>query len=149
MLTNYWRNKLMDANQRGQSITFPSTRYTGLFTVIPTPGTGGTECAASGYGRIALAASMANWSGTQGAGTTVASSGTTGEISNNVAVTFSSGLAAAWSGLVGWGQWDASSGGNLLEFGYIVDAAGNPITRSYGVGDAVVFAPGSLVAAWS
>jgi hypothetical protein len=150
MLSQYWMNMLLDANWRNQSITFPATRYIALFTVLPTRNTAGTELSTgggfTGYARQALASSMANWSGTQGAGTTSASSGTDDEISNNVAVTFSAALAAAWAGVVGWGVFDASTAGNLLEFGDIVDAGGTPITRSFAIGDPVEFAAGTLIA---
>jgi hypothetical protein len=153
MLSQYWLNLLIDANLRNQAITFPATRYVGLFTVIPTRSTGGTELTTgagfTGYARQSLAASLANWSGTQGAGTTLASSGTDDEVSNNVAVTFSASLAAAWAGVVAWGLFDAVSAGNLLEFGPIVDSNGDPITRSFAIGDAVEFAAGTLISRWS
>jgi hypothetical protein len=152
MLSQYWLNLLIDAARRGQAITFPATRHIALFTVLPTRSTAGTECAATGYARQALAASMANWSGTQGAGTTSASSGSgvnADRISNNVGVTFHAGIAAAWAGIVGWGDFDASSGGNLLEFGPIVDASGNAITRSFAIGDPVEFAIGTLKAIYA
>lgn len=149
MLTDYWRNKLMDANVRAQAITFPATRYLALFTVAPTSATGGTEVVVSGYGRISLASSLANWSGTQGDGTTSASSGTTGRITNNVTVQFEDSATVAWDGVVAWGEFDASTSGNLLEFGYLVDAVGSPITRSFSIGDLVEFAPGALVRTWT
>jgi hypothetical protein len=44
----------------------------------------------------------------------------------------------------GLGEFDASSGGNLLHWGEIVDSAGTPITRSFSVGDAVKFEAGTL-----
>lgn len=148
-LTNYWKNKLIDANLRAQSISFPATRYIALFTVAPTASSSGTEVVASGYARVAVTSSLTNWSGTQGAGTTSTSSGTSGEVSNNAAVTLSSSIPAAWSGIVAWGMFDASSSGNLLEFGSIVDGSGSPVTRSFSIGDAVEFAAGSLVASWT
>jgi hypothetical protein len=153
MLSQYWLNLLIDANLRNQAITFPATRYIGLFTVLPTRSTGGTELTTgagfAGYARQSLASSLANWSGTQGAGTTSASSGTDDEVSNNVAVSFSAALAAAWAGVVGWGLFDAVSAGNLLEFGSIVNASGTPITRSFAIGDPVEFPAGTLISRWS
>jgi hypothetical protein len=153
MFTQYWMNKLIDAEQRNQAITFPTTRWMGLFTVLPTRNTGGTELTTgagfTGYARIPYDPSMANWSGTQGAGTTSASSGTDDEVSNNVDVEFSAALAAAWPGVVGWGEFDAVSGGNLLKFGPIVDSNEDPITRSFAIGDPVNFAAGTLISRWS
>jgi hypothetical protein len=150
MFSQYWLNLIHDANRRGQAIVFPATRYIALFTVMPTRNTAGTELSTgagyTGYARQAYAASMANWSGTQGAGTTSASSGTSTDVSNNVAVEFSASLAAAWPTVVGWGEFDALTVGNLLEFDPIVDSNGDPITRSFSIGDPVSFAPGTLIA---
>lgn len=139
----------MDAAYRAQSISWPATRYIALYTVMPTASSAGTELAASGYARVAVTSSLTNWSGTQGAGTTSASSGTSGEVSNNSTVTFSSSIAAAWTGIVGWGMLDASTSGNLWDFGAIVDGSGTPITRSFSIGDAVEFEAGALVANWA
>lgn len=76
-----------------------------------------SEVSVSGYGRVAVTASLANWSGTQGAGTTVASSGTGGQSSNNGAITFGAPTAGNdWTTgterIWGWALFDASSGGN-------------------------------------
>lgn len=116
MLSNYLENKLIDWFFRGQSYTPPATIYVALFTVAPTAAGGGTEVVGGSYGRVAIASSLANWAGTQGAGTTAASSGTTGQTSNNNAITFPS-PTAAWGQAVAIGLYDASSGGNLLIFG--------------------------------
>jgi hypothetical protein len=70
------------------------------------------------FARVAVVASLANWSGTQGAGTTVASSGAGGVSSNNVAITFPTPTANWCAGLEriwGWAMFDAPSGGNLWE----------------------------------
>jgi hypothetical protein len=143
--TDYSRNKILDFLHREQAYDPAAARYLALFTVAPTASSGGTELATGDYVRISYAPSLANWSGTQGAGTTSASSGTSGEISNNAEVEFSDGVDEAWNGIVAWGEFDASSGGNLLMWGPIVDGAGDPVTRSFSVGDAVVFEAGTLV----
>lgn len=144
MLTNYAINKLADAALRGQPISFPATRYVALFTGLPTRAGGGAELVAAGYSRVPIASSLANWSGTQGAGTTSASSGTSAQISNNIAISWGV-ITVAWNMIVGIGLYDAASSGNLWDFGRIVDAEGDPITRSFGVGDTVSFAPGMLL----
>lgn len=89
-LTDYGENKLVDALLRAQSIGTPATWYIALFTTTCTDAGPGTEVSTSGtaYGRQAVTASLANWAGTQGAGTTVASSGTGGTTSNNNAITW-------------------------------------------------------------
>lgn len=78
-------------------------------------GTAMTPPSGGSYARASVVASLANHSGTQGAGTTVASSGTTGSSSNNVAITFPTPTADWTPGTVkAWGVaiYDAPSGGN-------------------------------------
>lgn len=60
-----------------------------------------TEVANAGnYSRPTLNASLTNWAGTQGAGTTTASSGTSATSSNNSTITFGSGTPSANWGVV-------------------------------------------------
>ena len=147
-LKQSWLNLVIDHRYRAQAITIPATWYIGLFNVIPTRSASGTEISTgagyTGYARQSIACSLANWSGTQGAGTTTASSGTNDYITNNVDITFSASLAAAWSGLVGFGLFDAVSGGNHREWGEIVDSGGNAITVSRAIGEPVIFEAGQL-----
>jgi len=90
------------------------------------------------YARVPIAASFAAWAGTQGAGTTVASSGTNATTSNNAAATFANPTADwGWCGL--FVLFDAVSGGNA----WIVDALTNPINLALGVTN-VQFAAGAL-----
>jgi hypothetical protein len=112
-LTDYGENKLLDALLRGQSIGTPATWYIALFTDTCTDAGPGTEVSTSGtaYGRQAVTASLANWAGTQGAGTTVASTGTNGTTSTNNAITWSASTAA-WGTIQSVGWMDASSAGN-------------------------------------
>lgn len=80
------------------------------------------EPSGGSYARVALTASLANMSGTQGGGTTVASSGSGGTISNNVAITFPTPTADWTTGTVkiwGWAMYDASTSGNLWEWGQL------------------------------
>lgn len=78
------------------------------------------EASGSGYARVNLAPTLANWAGTQSAASTTASSGTGGTTSNNSAITFGAPLAD-WqptNGYVwGWAIFDQLSGGNLLYWG--------------------------------
>lgn len=114
-LSDYLENKLIDQLFRGQAYTFPTTLYVGLYTANPTDVGGGTEVTGGSYARVAVTSSLANWAGTQGAGTTVASSGTTGTTSNNNAITFPA-PTANWGVVTGMGIFDAASAGNLLVF---------------------------------
>ena len=78
------------------------------------------EPSGGGYARASVIASLANFAGTQGAGTTVASTGTTGETSNNVQINFPT-TTAAWaaSPAMVWGTatFDASTAGNCYHIG--------------------------------
>lgn len=110
-MTDTLENSLADFLFRGQAFTAPTTLHIALCTTAPTDATPGTEVTGGSYARATIASSLANWSGTQGAGTTVASTGTGGQISNNVAITFAAPTAAwgivthfeVWTGAVGSG----------------------------------------------
>jgi hypothetical protein len=129
-MSDYLANKLVDLIFRAQAFSFPATMYHALFTVAPTNAGGGTEVGGGGgYARASLAASLAALSGTQGAGTTTASSGTAGRISNNVAVTHPS-PTGSWGTVVAGGLKDADAAGNLLFWGEFASpqtiASGSP-----------------------
>lgn len=120
-LSDYLENKLIDLLFRGQAFTGPATVHVGLLTAAPSDSGGGTEVSAGGYARVAVTSSLANWAGTQGAGTTVASSGTGGQTSNNGVVTFGA-PSANWGSVTHVALYDASSGGNLLAWGALAAA---------------------------
>lgn len=116
-LTNFAENKLVDALLRGQSLGAPATWYVALFTSDPTEtGAAGTEASGGSYARVAVTASLANFAGTQSAGSTTASSGTGGATSNNNAITFPS-PTANWGSITHWALMDASSSGNAWLYG--------------------------------
>jgi hypothetical protein len=96
-LTNFAENKVVDALFRGQALGAPATWHIALDTVACTEAGGGTEVTGGSYARVAVAASLANWAGTQSAGSTVVSSGTGGTTSNNAVITFPTPTA-------GWGK---------------------------------------------
>jgi hypothetical protein len=154
MLTQYAINKIRDAVLRGEALPAVTSWYVGIFSTLPTDrASTGTEISTgagfTGYARVAYDNTMVAISGTQGAGTTSASSGTDDHGSNNAALTFSAALAAAWAGLVGVGLYDASSGGNLWVSGPITNAAGTAITRSFAIGDAVELEADTLEDHWA
>ncbi len=109
--TDFAENKIADA-MRGQPLGAPTTWHFALVTTASSDGAAGTEVVGNGYVRPSLAASLANISGTQGAGTTVASSGSGGTISNNVAINFATPTGAGWGTVQGLLWYDAPSGGN-------------------------------------
>lgn len=137
-MSDYLENKLIDQIFRGQAYTFPATLYVGLFTASPADAGGGTEVTGNGYARVAVTGSLANWAGTQSAGSTVASSGTGGTTSNNNVITFPTPTPSGWGTVVGMGIFDASSNGNLLFYG------GLTTSKTINSGDAVTFPAGSL-----
>jgi hypothetical protein len=73
------------------------------------------EVTGGSYARVAVTASLANFAGTQGAASTVASTGTSGTTSNNVAITWPL-PTAQWHPtggmIVGVVAFDASTAGN-------------------------------------
>lgn len=111
--SNFFSNKLIDFIFRAAAYTMPSNLYFGLFTASPTNAGGGVEVSLGSYVRQSIPASFAGLSGTQGAGTTAASSGTEGLISNNGVIAFPA-PTANWGTIVAEAVFDASSGGNML-----------------------------------
>jgi hypothetical protein len=139
-MSNYLQNKFVDWFLRGQTFTPPATVYVALDTTAGSASACGTEVSttSTGYARVAVTSSLANWAGTQGAGTTTASTGTSGQTSNNVAITFGA-PTASWGTIVGFCVLDASSGGNLLFFAPLT------VSKTVNNGDAAPsFAVGAL-----
>lgn len=99
----------------GEAITDGTAVFTEQNAALDA-GTAVSEPSGGSFARVAVTASLANWSGTQSAGSTSASSGTSGASSNNGAITFPT-PSADWVGATekiwGWALFDASSGGNL------------------------------------
>jgi hypothetical protein len=113
--SNYWQNHIIDQFFRGQTALTPGTLYVELATTTATAQACGTEVTGTGYARPSITASLANWAGTQGAGSTTASSnssGSTGTTSNNNAITYGA-PTAAWGTITSFCLMDALTGGNL------------------------------------
>ena len=136
-LSDYLENKLVDHVLRGQVYTPPATIYVALYTSACSDAAGGTEVSGGAYARAPLTSSLANWSGTQGAGSTAASSGTSGTASNNAIINFAN-PTASWGTVSYVGLTDAATGGNLL----VCTALITPKTISSG--DTTSFPAGSL-----
>jgi len=120
-LSDYAENKILDWLLRGQTFVPPATVYVALLTAAPSDAAGGTEVSGGSYQRVAVAGSLANWSGTQAAGSTAASSGTSGTVSNNSPISFPT-PTADWGTVTHTAIYDASSGGNLLMWGALTQA---------------------------
>jgi hypothetical protein len=112
--SNFLINKILDFVLRGQAYIPPTTVYVGLMTTTGSQAGPGTEVTGGSYARVALTSNLANWAGTQGATTTAVSSGTSGQTSNNVVITFPA-PTANWGTATEWGIFDAPlPGGNML-----------------------------------
>lgn len=136
-MSDYLENKLVDQLFRGQSAPTTTTLYVGLLTGAPSDTGGGTEVSGSSYARASVTSSLANWSGTQTAGSTDASSGTGGQTSNNAAITFPT-PTGTWGTVSHFGIYDASTGGNLLFWGALT------INKTINEADTVTFPAASL-----
>jgi uncharacterized protein YfiM (DUF2279 family) len=101
----------------------------------PTPGS-------LGYNRQSITAALANWSGTQSAGSTAASSGTGGQSSNNGSVAFGPSSTTGWAVgsemIWGFAIYDAATSGNAWLWGALTNPTGVV------VGVTITFAAGSL-----
>lgn len=137
--SDYLANSMIDLVFRAQAFSWPSTIYLALYTTVPSKAdSGGTEVSGGSYARASIASSLAALSGTQGVGTTSASSGTSGRITNNDDVSFAS-PTADWGDVEGEGIRDAATLGNLL----FINTFSSPISVLSG-GAAPTHASGSL-----
>ena len=135
-----WSNFLKDATLnhhfRTTAYTPPANVHVALFSTMPTDaGTGGTELTGTGYARVAVAKGDASWSAP------AAGTGTQRVISNVAQISYGtagSDWAPAGTPAVGFGLYDAATGGNYL--------AGNTFAASKIIqnGDPVRFAAAAL-----
>jgi hypothetical protein len=137
-LSDFAENKVIDAMLRGQALGAPATIHVALFTTACSDSAIGTEVTGNAYGRAAVTSSLANWAGTQSAGSTVASSGTGGQSSNNAAINFATPTPSGWGTVSHVGLMDASSGGNM----WVCVALS--ASKTINAGDTVSFAAGAL-----
>ncbi len=136
-MSDFLENKIIDQLFRGQTAPTTTTLYVGLLTTAPSDTGGGTEASGGSYARVTVTSSLANWAGTQSAGSTIASSGTGGQTSNNAAITFPT-PSAGWGTVTHFGIYDAASGGNLLFWGALT------ISKTINQADTVTFPAASL-----
>ena len=136
-MSDYLENKMVDQLFRGQTAPTTSTLYVALLTAAPSDSGGGTEVSGGAYARVAVTSSLTNWAGTQSAGSTTASSGTGGQTSNNIAITFPT-PSATWGTATHFGIYDAPTGGNLLFHGAL------SIAKTINESDTVTFPVGTL-----
>jgi hypothetical protein len=106
-----FQNALIDSLLRGQPLAAPATWYVALVTTLGNANAAGTEVSGSGYARASVSSSFSTWSGTQGGGSVLASSGTSGMVSNNGDIFFPA-PTGDWGTVLGYELWDQPSGGN-------------------------------------
>lgn len=99
---------------RGQGLTaaLPAAFFIGLASAAA-DGTL-TELAGAGYARQPYTRSLANWAGTQGSGTTLASNGVSHQTSNNNSISF--GVGATWGTANFVTIHSAIGGGSVLSY---------------------------------
>jgi hypothetical protein len=87
-MTDIAENDFIDVYIRNQASGKPTSWNIRLYTAATGETGGGTVASYTNYADVSVAASLANFAGTQGAGTTTASTGTGGVTSNNNVLTF-------------------------------------------------------------
>lgn len=142
-MSNYLSNKVLDRLLRAQAYDWPASVYVAALTAAPNNAGGGTEVGGGvGYERLEIVSSMANLSGTQSAGSTSASTGTGGRISNNLLLTMAT-PTGSW-GTVGWAELlDAATLGNLLFWAPLA------AQKTIGIGRPMTFAANALGLTWA
>lgn len=126
----------------GEAITDGTAVFTEQ-TVAIQANTAGIVVEPSGnaYARVGVTGALTAWAGTQGAGTTVASTGTSATTSNNAVIQFPT-PTGTWTAspiqVWGFATFDASTVGNLLRYG------GLSADQVINTGNNVSFAAGAL-----
>lgn len=110
-LTTYLEKKLLDLMWSKASFTPPTTTYIGLFAAAPSDAGGGTEVSGGSYARVAVTNNSTNWPAATG--------GSPSSKANGAAITFPT-PSADWGTVICWGEFDASTSGNLLRWGYLL-----------------------------
>jgi hypothetical protein len=127
--TTYLRNKVLDHIYGATAYTAPATHYLGLSTTTPAAdGTGVTEPSGNNYSRVAITNN-----------TTKFPNASAGAKANGEEIVFPT-PSGSWGTCTYWVLYDASSGGNLLNYGAINGGTGKAI----GSGDAAKVAVGDL-----
>ncbi len=124
--SNYLENKILDHTLRGSAgaYTAPATIYIGLFTASPTDANSGTEVSGNAYARQSI---------------TFGTAASSGQISNTATVTFPT-ATGTWGTITHIGLYDASTGGNLLYWGAVVQSktVANGDTFSISIGNLTI-----------
>lgn len=134
---DFGENQIVDTIFRAQATTLGANLFVGLSTSACSDASVGTEITGGSYARVSIARSLANWAGTQGAGTAVASTGTGGQTSNNIAINFVT-PTLSWGLVTHAFVADALTGNNLLFCQALT------VSKTINSGDTVSFPAGAL-----
>jgi hypothetical protein len=134
---DYGENQIIDTIFRAQATSLGANLFVGLSTAACSDSSVGTEVTGGSYARVSVARSLANWAGTQSAGSTTASTGTGGQTSNNITITFPT-PTAGWGTVLSTFISDAATGNN------IVVCTNLTVSKTINTGDTVSFSPGQL-----
>jgi len=126
--SHYLDEMALKALFNGDPFPAPSPLYVALFTTAPSKAGGGVEVSGSGYARLAVPATGANWSVT----------GPTWFSRNLLKLSFGTATGGAWGLVAAIGIFDAVTGGNLLYYGTVSSA------KQVDDGDPVVILPDNL-----
>lgn len=127
--TTYLRNQVLDHIYGATAYTAPATHYLGLSTSTPAlGGTGVTEPSGNNYSRVAITNNATKFP-----------AASAGAKANGEEIAFPT-PSGSWGTCTYWVLYDASSGGNLLNFGAINGGTGKAI----GSGDSAKVAVGDL-----
>lgn len=135
MLTHYGENKFADAI-RGVDLVLPVDGwYLGLASAASKSAV--TELTGTGYERLLVPRTLTDWCGTQGAGTTLPSTGNSHQISNNNLLDWGE-AGSAWGTSAYLLFFDDDTAGNCWAFlpvppTPIVIAEGDPVTLAIGL----------------
>jgi hypothetical protein len=134
---DFGENQIIDTIFRGQATTLTANVFVGLSTTACSDASVGTEVTGGSYARVSVARSLANWAGTQSASSTTASTGTGGQTSNNIVISFAT-PSAGWGLVTHAFVADALTGSNLLFCQALTTS------KTINSGDTVSFPAGSL-----
>jgi|SRR5215831_14096143 len=132
--TVYLEQRVLGHTLGYQALTMPASVWLGLTTSLPSATSAGQEVTGGAYARQQATFALST-------GATVSPA----MAANSATVQFPT-ATAPW-GTVGWFElWDATTGGNRLYWGPLVDPADGitPITRSVQVGDIMRFQAGVI-----
>lgn len=102
-MSDYLEGKIVEHAAGKTAFTMP-TNHLALFTAAPSDSGGGTEVSGGSYARQNLSTALGTHSG--------------GVISNSSQVTFPD-ASADWGTILAWATFDASTGGNMLWWGWL------------------------------